>query len=143
MQELFEGRATALHKDIKVIIGDYPYAACNSYKEEPNTPARWYQVPCEFAVILIPENYSDKQKVYSFLHELGHVNDFINGIEFESPFDNEISAWKYAYKNLPDQLNGIILHRTDFKTHCLDCLSTYDKKCLQNMFQVWQAIKGH
>jgi len=142
MKQAFKYLAKALHSDIEVFIGNYPYAAWNSYKDEAQTPPRWYQVPCKFAVILIPESYTEQQKVFSLFHELGHIKDFIDCVEFENAFDNEVSAWKHAYNSLPQMVNGIYLSAEEFKAHCLNCLTTYNSKNEHCLFTAWQKIKG-
>ncbi len=141
MLSVFRIMATAYAKGTEIRIGDYPYAAWNNHEIEPGTPRRWYQAPTTFAIILIPESYSQSRRVFAFLHELGHVIDWMMDEKFHSTFDNEVSAWHQAYLFLTVPIiANLDPDRKEFKCYCMECLATYNKDYKYDLAAAWKKI---
>ncbi len=137
--ELLTMAASMLHPGISIVEGDFPYAAWNNYDVEPDKPAKWWQRPCEFAVIMIPESYSQNEQLFSGMHELGHVMNWLFGNKFTSQFDEEVHAWKLAYASISNSYHPKI---PAFKIHCLKCLATYNKANVFDLEATWNTISS-
>lgn len=127
------------HLNIDLRVGDYDYAACYTKTcwENGDWSGYWFAHECELAIIYVPISYSVQYRAYGFFHELGHILDYIHGVEFETTWDEEVSAWEWSW--ILCRLNGwndII----DFKADVIHCLGTYNKSGEHDMNAALKVI---
>lgn len=110
----------------ELLIGDYPYAAWYSQQayEDKEWEGCWFAHPVKQKgmrlSIYLPQSYDVEEQAFSFFHELGHVSDENIGKEFNTTWDNEVSAWttgrnlmmihqpNFEHSNMVDDLTGTL-----------------------------------
>jgi hypothetical protein len=115
--------------NIELKHGDYDYAAWYNQEayEKGEWEGYWFAHKSEQPTTLyIPISYSYTDKISSFFHEVGHIKDYLNGVKFDTTWDDEVSAWKNSFDFVFNEFN-IDIDIEAFKTHAIEGLSTYAK----------------
>jgi hypothetical protein len=115
--------------NIELKHGDYKYAAWYSQEayEKDEWKGYWFAHKSEQPTTLyIPTSYSYTDKISSFFHEVGHIKDYLNGVKFDTTWDNEVSAWNNSFDFVFNEFK-IDIDVESFKKHAIEGLSTYQK----------------
>lgn len=115
--------------DAEVRYGDYPYAAWYTQKgyNEGEWEGYWFANPSEKPIsIYVPKSYGEEQKLFGFFHEIGHIKDYSEGVDFETTWDDEVSAWRNSLDLMINRYK-IPFSLDNFRKDAVVCLTTYEK----------------
>jgi hypothetical protein len=129
----------------ELLIGDYPYAAWYSQEafEKKEWEGYWFAHPVKEKgmrlSIYIPHSYSMEAQALSFFHELGHITDKNKGQDFDTTWDNEVSAWVTGRKLMLEHQPNF--NQDNMKNNLTGTLSTYLKGSADDTLKWSRALK--
>ncbi|MFY0656267.1 MAG: hypothetical protein JXR12_05895 [Neptunomonas phycophila] len=120
-------REIAEQFNVTLKFGDYPYAAWYDKVSFDNKEweGMWFTEEPININLFIPKTYNMNERVFGFFHELGHIMDHYHGVEFETTWDCEVSAWRWAW--IFCRTHGYV-DKLAFREDVTHCLGTYNKE---------------